>query len=128
MTDKEKTIKELKDALDSLDVTNKYRLNLIRAIEYIQEEPISEGLEEASKQLCDVPNLYVDCSSSLSYIPLETSKEIIRRYGADKVLFGTDYPLHDPINEMGYLEALQLEDSEYQAIFSENAKKIFKID
>ena len=84
--------------------------------------------EEASKQLCDVPNLYVDCSSSLSYIPLETSKEIIRRYGADKVLFGTDYPLHDPINEMGYLEALQLEDSEYQAIFSENAKKIFKID
>jgi len=41
MTDKEKTIKELKEALDSLDITNKYRLNLIRAIEYLQEEPVS---------------------------------------------------------------------------------------
>jgi hypothetical protein len=42
MTDKEKTIKELKEALDSLDITNKYRLNIIRAIEYLQEEPVSE--------------------------------------------------------------------------------------
>ena len=42
MTDKEKTIKELKEALDGLDITNKYRLNIIRAIEYLQEEPVSE--------------------------------------------------------------------------------------
>lgn len=48
MTDKEKTIKELKEALDSLDITNKYRLNLIRAIEYLQEEPVSEELEDAA--------------------------------------------------------------------------------
>ena len=48
MTDKENTIKELKEVLDSLDITNKYRLNLIRAIEYLQEEPVSEELEEAA--------------------------------------------------------------------------------
>lgn len=45
MTDKEKTIKELKEALDSLDITNKYRLNLIRAIEYLQEEPVSNPID-----------------------------------------------------------------------------------
>lgn len=48
MTGKEKIIKELKEALDSLDITNKYRLNLIRAIEYLQDEPISEELENAA--------------------------------------------------------------------------------
>lgn len=42
MTDKDKIIKELKEALDSLGITNKYRLNLIRAIEYLQEEPVSK--------------------------------------------------------------------------------------
>ena len=47
MTDKEKVIKELKEALDSLDITNEYRLNLIRAIEYLQEEHASEDLEDA---------------------------------------------------------------------------------
>ena len=50
MTDKEKTIKELKEALNSLDITNKYRLNLIRAIEYLQEEPVSEDLEEVAQE------------------------------------------------------------------------------
>ena len=49
MTDKVKVIKELKEALDSLDITNKYRLNLIRAIEYLQEEPVSEDLEKAAE-------------------------------------------------------------------------------
>ena len=44
MTDKEKVIKELKETLDSLDITNKYRLNVIRAIEYLQKEPVSEDL------------------------------------------------------------------------------------
>ena len=54
MTDKEKTIKELKEALDGLDITNKYRLNLIRAIEYLQEEPVSEELEEAAHKYADI--------------------------------------------------------------------------
>ena len=51
MTNKEKTIKELKEALDSLDITNKYRLNLIKAIEYLQEEPRSKNLEEEAEKL-----------------------------------------------------------------------------
>lgn len=48
MTDKEKAIKELKEVLDNLDITNKYRLNLIKAIEYLQEEPVSKEFEKAS--------------------------------------------------------------------------------
>lgn len=50
MTDKEKTIKELKEVLDSLDITNEYRLNLIKAVEYLQEEPVSEDLNTAAKE------------------------------------------------------------------------------
>lgn len=49
----DKVIKELKEALDSLDITNKNRLNLIRAIEYLQEEPVSEELEGACEQLTE---------------------------------------------------------------------------
>jgi len=53
MADKEKAIKKLKEVLDSLDITNKYRLNLIEAIECLQEEPISEELEEYSAFVAD---------------------------------------------------------------------------
>lgn len=83
--------------------------------------------DEASKKLCDMPNLYVDCSSSLSYIEPELSAEIIRRYGVDRVLFGTDYPLHSPQKEMGILLSLGFSNDDYKKIFSENAKKVYKL-
>lgn len=49
MTDKEKIVTNLKKALDSLDITSNLRLVLIQTIEYLQEEPVSENLEEAAK-------------------------------------------------------------------------------
>lgn len=84
--------------------------------------------DDASKQLASLPNLVVDCSSSLSYIPHELSADIIRRYGTDRVLFGTDYPLHSPVNEMNILLSLGFSYDDYKKIFSENAKRIYKLD
>ena len=83
--------------------------------------------EKASLELVDLPNVLVDCSSSLSYIPIETSREIIRRYGAERVLFGTDFPLHSPVDEMRLFEALDLEEWEKEAIFSGNVKRLLKL-
>ena len=61
MTDKEKIIKELKEALDSLDITNKYRLNIIRAIEYLQEKPVEKDFEKA---LANEWKGYIDSGAS----------------------------------------------------------------
>ncbi|MBO4694252.1 MAG: amidohydrolase [Clostridia bacterium] len=84
--------------------------------------------EEASKKLFDMPNLVVDCSSSLSYIKPELATEIIKRYGTDRVLFGTDYPLHSPVNEMNILISLGFSDSDYKKMFSENAIRVYKLE
>ncbi len=83
--------------------------------------------EAASEQLVECPNLMVDCSSTLSYIPAETAKTIIRRYGAERVLFGTDFPLHSPVNEMRLFEALGLEETEKKAILCDNAKRLLHL-
>ena len=48
------------------------------------------------KKLCGTPNLYVDCSSAFPYLKKRPQREIIRRYGADRVLFGSDYPMWSP--------------------------------
>lgn len=84
--------------------------------------------EEASKELYDIKNLYVDCSSSLSYIEPQISAEIIKRYGTDRVLFGTDYPLHSPVKEMEILTSLGFSDADYEKIFSKNAIRVYKLD
>lgn len=84
--------------------------------------------EEASKKLCSTPNLYVDCSSAFPYLKKETAKEIIRRYGADRVLFGSDYPMWSPENELNYLLSLNLDENEIKSILNINACKIFNLE
>lgn len=83
--------------------------------------------EEASRKLCDVENLTVDCSSTLPYLPHETAVEIIRRYGAARVLFGTDYPLWTPEGELASFFSLGLTPAENKAILADNARRVFGI-
>ena len=84
--------------------------------------------EEASKKLCGTPNLYVDCSSAFPYLKKETAKEIIRRYGADRVLFGSDYPMWSPEKELEYFLSLNLDENEIKSILNINACKIFNLE
>lgn len=82
----------------------------------------------AVDELQKIPNLYVDCSSALGYISPEKATEIIRRFGADHVLFGTDYPLHSIDGEFAHFDRLLLTDEERKMIFCENAKRIYGLD
>ena len=81
--------------------------------------------EEASLELAGTPNLYVDCSSTMAWVPLDKTAEIIRRYGADRVLFGTDYPMWHPKDEVRMFFELGLSDDEMKLILSENVKKVY---
>ncbi len=83
--------------------------------------------DEAADKLAGIKNFYVDCSSSMPYISSDKTREIIDRYGIDRVLFGTDYPMWSPSSEIDSLLKLNLTDEAYQKIFSLNAKKLFNI-
>ena len=58
----------------------------------------------------------------------QKAREIIRRYGADRVLFGTDYPMWSYKDEIEYLLSLELDENEIMCILNSNAKKIFGVD
>ena len=83
--------------------------------------------EEAVKVLPKYKNLYVDCSSSLMYITPERATELIREYGADRVLWGTDYPMWGFEEEMERFSALSLNEEEKEQILCKNAQKLFGI-
>ena len=84
--------------------------------------------EEATHQLSDFENLYVDLSSSLYALSPETALELIHAYGADKVLWGTDYPMWESVSEMEYFNKIDLTDEERQQILYENAAKLLKLE
>ena len=84
--------------------------------------------DEAVEAYCNMPNFYVDCSSSFAYLKPEKAKGIIRKYGADKVLFGTDYPMWSPKSEIEYFLSLSLDENEICSILNMNAKKLFGLE
>jgi len=58
---------------------------------------------------CVVENLagmdvFFDTSSSLSFIDDATLRELIAKHPADQLLFGSDYPLFDPADEIALVE------------------------
>ena len=83
---------------------------------------------EACEVYKDYPNFYVDCSSSFNYIEKADAKRIIRTYGAEKVLFATDYPMWSAKKELEYFLSLGLDETEISYILNMNAKKLFNLE
>lgn len=65
--------------------------------------------------------LWFDTSSSLWFMPPEKAVEIIRGHGADKIFFGTDYPIAKQKDELERFEKLGLTQNETEDILFNNA-------
>ena len=84
--------------------------------------------DEAVEKLSTYSNFYVDCSSSFYRLTPEKTKSIIRAYGADRVLFATDFPMWGYEKELEYFFGLGLSEEETEKILYENAVRLFGID
>ena len=83
--------------------------------------------DDAVEQLSGYENFYVDCSSTFYAMSPEKAKELITAYGTDKVLFGTDYPMWLPENEIEMFMKIDLTEQEREDILYNNAAKLFNI-
>ena len=77
------------------------------------------ALEYLDRRFC-----YLDVSSSIMYLGNRRSEELIRAYGAERILFGSDYPMWDPAVELERFQTLRLSDNEKEMILSGNALRI----
>lgn len=83
--------------------------------------------DEAVEKLSGYKNFYVDSSSSLYELSPQHATKIIRTYGAQRVLFGSDFPVFSPDIELQRFMALPLTDNERQLILSKNVLKLYNI-
>lgn len=81
--------------------------------------------DEAAKVLTDFDNIAVDFSSSTHWLGTEKTRDLIRIWGEDRVMFGTDYPLWPQKPEIDRLLQMDLTDDGYRKIFNENCKRIY---
>lgn len=83
--------------------------------------------DKAPEILCRYKNFYVDTCSSFYALSKERAKEIIRLYGADRVIFGTDFPMWKQKEELKFLFDLGLTDKESENILYKNLTRLLNI-
>ena len=72
--------------------------------------------------------MYVDCSSCFKFMEKDDAVRLIRKFGADKVLWGTDYPTWDHVSEMKLFDELGLTEEEREKILYSNAAALLGIE
>lgn len=68
--------------------------------------------------------IYTDCSSSLYAMSPEHAAALIRMFGADRVMWGTDYPMWNAKEELERFSRLPLTERERELVLSENALRL----
>ncbi|MBQ9947672.1 MAG: amidohydrolase [Oscillospiraceae bacterium] len=80
--------------------------------------------DEAVELYESFPNLYVDLSSSLYDMSPERAAELIHVFGADRVMFGTDYPMWSAVDELERFAEVPITDEERELILYKNALRL----
>ena len=70
-------------------------------------------------------NIWVDSSSALFALSPEEAARIMRSYGIDRVLYGTDFPMWHPVGELRRFDALPLTDDEREKVLWGNHLALF---
>ena len=86
-----------------------------------------EIYEQAYDQLKDT-DCFFDVSSSLMFMAEGVAESYINRYGAERFVYGSDYPMWNPEEEMQRFLRLKLTDSQFEQIANKTAKRILGIE
>jgi len=78
--------------------------------------------DEAEQVLRSSENVRFDTSSAIGMMSPERAVRLIRHYGTDYCMFGTDFPMWSPESEAHILLSLGFTEAEYRKMFSQNAK------
>ncbi|MBR0303917.1 MAG: amidohydrolase family protein [Clostridia bacterium] len=84
--------------------------------------------DHAVKILAGIENVWYDESSSLDFISPELAKEYIHIYGADRIFFGTDYPMWSAESELERFNRIDLTDDEREMILWKNINRFLEME
>ena len=82
--------------------------------------------ETAYEQLKD-KNCIFDVSSSLMFMPEGVAEHYIRAFGTERLVYGSDYPLWDPVEEVQRFFHLKLTDEEFEQIAHKTAEAFLNL-
>lgn len=80
--------------------------------------------DTAKEQLYDTDCIF-DISSAMMFMEPGEPERYINIYGAERMAYGTDYPLWDPVEEVKRFQSLKLTGAQFDQIAHKTAQRIF---
>ena len=85
------------------------------------------SMYETACELLKDTDCVFDVSSSLMFLPEGEAERYIGIYGAERMAFGTDYPMWDPVKETERFFRLKLKEEQFEQICHKTAERILGI-
>ena len=85
------------------------------------------SMYETARELLQDTDCVMDISSSLMFMEPGLAERYIHIYGAERLAYGTDYPLWDPVREVEAFQKLNLTDAQFEQIAHKTAQRILKL-
>ena len=83
------------------------------------------SMYETAYELLHDTDCVMDISSSMMFMEPGVAEKYINIYGAERMAYGTDYPLWDPVTEVNRFLQLKLTDEQFEQIAHKTAERIF---
>lgn len=106
---------------------------LLRVLDLFDDAPVVTAhfggwllWDSVLEDLCGT-QVYLDTAFSSGKMPPDYAKELIKAHGADKVLLGSDMPWSDTLDEVRFVQSLDLSAEDEEKILSNNAKRLLNI-
>lgn len=106
---------------------------LLRVLDLFDDVPVVAAhfggwllWDSVLEDLCGT-QVYLDTAFSSGKMPPDYAKELIKAHGADKVLLGSDMPWSDTLDEVRFVQSLDLSAEDEEKILSNNAKRLLNI-
>ena len=82
---------------------------------------------ETAKELLYDTDCIFDISSAMMFMEPGEAERYINAYGAERMAYGTDYPLWDPVREVERFKSLKLTDAQFDQIAHKTAERILNL-
>ena len=105
----------------------KHVLDLFPRLQAIAAHFGGYQMHELASQVLHDKNCFFDVSSSLMFMADGEAEHYIRHHGADRFVYGSDFPMWNPVTEMQRFLKLDLTHKEQEQIAYKTALEILKI-
>ena len=78
---------------------------------------------ETAKECLSDTDCILDISSTLMFLDKKTAEGYVNHYGAERLAFGTDYPVWDPVREVDLFLSLDLTEDQKEQIAWKTAER-----